>query len=122
MKKILIVEDDKNYQRILTEKLTLEGFDIKVAENGEEGLIAIREYAPDLILLDIIMPKMDGITMLKSLAVSDPKMAERIMVLTNLSDNKTISQAIENGSYSFLIKSNWSVADLVKKIREKLSA
>ena len=126
-KKILVieeVEDDASLRNVLHDKLYHEGFSVLEARNGEEGLAtALREH-PDLILLDIIMPKMDGITMMKKLRQTNEWGKQvPIILLTNLSpvDDK-INQAIaDNEPAYYLVKSNWSIEDLVEKIRERLS-
>jgi two-component system response regulator MprA len=126
-KKILVIEvieDEQSLRNALRDKLVREGFVMLEAENGEEGLaIALREH-PDLILLDIIMPKMDGITMMKKLR-SENEWGKQvpIILLTNLSaDDEKINQAItENEPAYYLVKSNWTINDLIDKIRERLS-
>ncbi len=119
-KKILIVEDSVTLLRILTTKLLGEGFDVLEARNGQEGLgIALKQH-PDLILLDIVMPKMDGITMLKELRHDEWGQKAVVMVLTNLSYAKETLNEMESGVYDFLVKSNWKLEDVVAKIREKL--
>ena len=97
-------------------KLMLEGFIVLEAENGEEGLdVALRDH-PDLILLDIIMPKMDGLTMLKKLREDVRGKNTKVILLTNLSDNEKVSEALLQGSYDYLVKSDWKIGDVVAKI------
>jgi two-component system response regulator MprA len=122
--KLLVVEDDVSLQGVLRDKFTLEGFSVIEAKDGEEGLaVALREH-PDIILLDIIMPKMDGLTMMKKLRQMD-EWGKRvpIILLTNLSaDDEKINWAIaENEPAYYLVKSNWSISDLVDKVNERLS-
>ena len=126
-KKILVieaVEDDTPLRDVLRDKFTTEGFKVLEAKDGEEGLsIALREH-PDLIVLDILMPKMDGITMMKKLRQADSwGKSVPIILLTNLSaDDEKINQAItENEPAYFIVKSNWKINDLVEKIKERLS-
>ena len=117
---ILVVEDDKSISNVLRDKLTIEGFNVLQAYDGQIGVeIALREH-PDLILLDILMPVMDGITVLKNLQKDAWGKMARIIMLTNLADNENISMAIANGSNDYLVKSNWSMKDLVSKIRKRL--
>ena len=85
-KKILIVEDERPILEPLVDKFTREGFEISVAHDGEEGLKSALEKHPDLIILDIVMPKMDGMTMLKKLREDDTwGRHARVILLTNLS-------------------------------------
>ena len=124
MAKILIVEDDKSLRDVLHNKFSLEGFNVLEANDGEAGLaIALREH-PDLILLDILMPKMDGITMMKKLREANEWGKHvPIILLTNLSaDDEKINQAItDNTPAYYLVKANYTIADLVEKIKERLS-
>jgi DNA-binding response OmpR family regulator len=120
-KKILIVEDETSLRNALRDKLMLEGFIVLEAKNGEEGLdVALRDH-PDLILLDIIMPKMDGLTMLKKLREDVWGKNTKVILLTNLSDNEKVSEALLQGSYDYLVKSDWKIGDVVAKIRARLS-
>lgn len=122
-KKILIVEDELSLRNALSDKLLREGFEIVEAKNGEEGLeVALREH-PDLILIDIIMPVMDGMTMLKKLRDEDEwGKTVPVIILTNLtSDNEERLRDITNAEPSYyLVKSDWKIEDVVAKIRERL--
>ena len=126
-KKLLIienVEDDPVLRGALKDKLSHEGFSVVEAPDGEEGLeLAVRDH-PDLILLDILMPKMDGLTMMKKLR-QDGEWGKKvpIILLTNLTPNdEKINQAITDYAPAYyIVKSNWSIGDLVEKIRERLS-
>jgi DNA-binding response OmpR family regulator len=126
-KKILMietVEDDTSIREVLRDRLDLEGFQVLEAKDGEEGLsTAVREH-PDLILLDILMPKMNGIDMMKKVRESGAWGKNvPIILLTNISpDDEAINKAItENEPAYYLVKSNWSIEELVKKINERLS-
>jgi len=119
---ILIVEDDHSLRSVLVEHLGDAGFTTIEAQDGASGLaIAEREH-PTLILMDIYMPKMDGITMLTKLRSGTPwgKHAP-VIVLSNSSDAETIAHATGLGASDFLIKSQWSLEDIVHKIRERLN-
>lgn len=119
-KTILIVEDELSLRNALRDKLSRENFAVLEAKNGEEGLeVALREH-PDLILLDIIMPIMDGMTMLKKLCEDAWGKGAKIIMLTNLSDQEKVAEAVTHCSHDYLIKSNWKLEEVVAKIREKL--
>ena len=121
-KPILIVEDDIALRKVLIDKLTDEGFAVLEAVNGEEGLKVAQEKHPALILLDIFMPKMDGITMLSKLRSLDAWGKHvKVLVLTNSTDAQTIAKVSSFGETDFLIKSEWSLEALVARIREKLA-
>ncbi len=116
-KKILIVEDSKTYQLIISQKLAEEGFIVSTAENGEEGLIATKKEKPDLILLDIEMPKMDGIAMSKRL--KEDGIETPIIFLTNMGDLGHISEAIETAS-EYIVKSDITAEGIVARVKGKL--
>lgn len=119
-KTILIVEDEAPLRNALRDKLSRENFTVLEANNGEKGLeIALREH-PDLILLDIIMPVMDGIIMLNKLRENEWGKTAKVFILTNLSDNEKMANAIKQGSYEYFLKSDWKIQEVIEKIHEKL--
>jgi DNA-binding response OmpR family regulator len=123
-KRILIVEDDSSLRNVLHDKFILEGFDVLDAQDGEEGLASALSFHPDLILLDIVMPKMDGMTMMKKLRGTDEWGKNvPVILLTNLSaDDEKINQAIAiNEPAYYLVKSDYTISYLVEKIKERLS-
>ena len=121
-KKILIIDDSKDLREVLANALHSENLAVLQAEDGEDGLkIALAEH-PDLILLDIVMLKMDGITMLQKLRKDEWGRNAQVMILTNLMDAEKIDSAMSEGVYDFLVKSNWSLPDLVQKIKVKLGS
>lgn len=117
---ILIVEDDLPVSNALLDKLTREGFQVLQAMDGEAGLEVALQKHPDLILLDIVMPKMDGLTMLKKLREESWGKEAKIIMLTNLNEVEMVSEAVEQGSYNYLVKSDWKIEDVVVKIKEML--
>lgn len=119
-KTILIVEDETSLRNALRDKLAREGFAVLEAKNGEEGLeVALREH-PDLILLDIIMPVMDGMTMLARLREDAWGKEAKVIILTNLSESEKVSAAMAAGMFDYLVKSDWKIEDVVAKVRERL--
>jgi len=119
--KILIVEDEEPLLNALTDKFSREGMEVITAKNGQEGLDVALAKKPDLILLDVIMPKMDGITMLEKLREDKWGENVEVILLTNLTDADKVSEAVEKGVRDYLIKSDWKLEDVVKKVKEKLS-
>lgn len=119
--KIALIEDDEVQVKFLIGGLRDGGFEVIHASNGEQGLKLIQSEKPDLVLLDIIMPEMDGLTMLKQLREKEWGKNIPVLVLTNLSDSRSVAEAIEKGAYGFLQKTQWTIEDVVKKIKEKLS-
>ncbi|MBU0647120.1 response regulator [Patescibacteria group bacterium] len=119
-KKILIVEDEVILCNVLYDKLIREGFIALKAGDGKEGIeVALREH-PDLILLDIIMPVMDGITALKKLREDEWGKDVKIIILSNLNDNERVAEAMSQGTYDFFVKSDWNLEDVVIKIRKMI--
>lgn len=119
-KKILIVEDDAALQGALKAKLTNEGFNAITASDGAEGLMAAMNEHPDLILLDIIMPKMDGITMMKKLREDAWGKSAKIIFLTNLSDPSMVMEALHEGAFDFLVKTDWKIDSVTDKVYSTL--
>ena len=118
-KKILIVEDDKSFLWILKQSFVSEGLTVLTAEDGELGLSMAENEKPDLILLDILVPKMDGIAMAKELKKTGNK--AQIIFLTNLKDAEHISEAmgaVEKTDY--IVKSDSSIDSIVKTVKGKL--
>ena len=120
-KKILIVEDDLSIQKALAEELKNEGFTISTASDGKEGLIVAKKEHPDLILLDILLPTMSGIEMLKELRKDDWGKDASVILLTNLSAEENLGKTEGLGIIEYLVKTDWSIFDVVKKIKEKLN-
>lgn len=120
---ILIVEDEVSLRTILCDKFVREGFTVLNAKDGEIGLATALEEEPDLILLDLVMPKMDGMTMLKKLRqTNDWGKTVPVMLLTNLGsdDESRMREIAEDTAVSYLVKSNWSINDLTEKVKETL--
>lgn len=120
-KKILIVEDEIDMREALVDELTRSGFATLIAKNGKEGLASALRDRPDLILLDIIMPEMDGMAMMKQLRTDAWGKTVPIIILTNASANDKILQGVvaDEPSY-YLVKSDWNLADVVGRIKEVL--
>ncbi len=120
-KTILIVEDEKPMSVALVDKFSRAGFKVLEASDGEEGLkIALKEK-PDLILIDILMSKMDGMTMAKKLRGDSWGKDAKIIFLTNVQDTALVAEAAEIGIYDFLVKTDWKLDDVIKMAKEKFS-
>lgn len=117
-KKVLIVEDESVLLQMYKDKLTHEGFDVTTAENGEQGLHKATTNRPDIILLDLMMPVMGGIAMLRKLRAIPHYKNLPVIVLTNAGDVDNIkeTQHFEHAC-EFLIKSNVTVDEIVKKVK-----
>jgi DNA-binding response OmpR family regulator len=120
---VLIVEDEVSLRGALRDKFTREGFQVYEARDGEEGLAVAQASRPQVILLDLMMPKMDGMTMLTLLRATDTwGLHVPVFVLTNLGeDDKLTMKGILDDSFAYyLVKSNWSIDQIVEKVREAI--
>ncbi|MEK7642656.1 MAG: response regulator [Patescibacteria group bacterium] len=117
---ILIVDDDTNLRTILFDKLTLDGFNVDSAHNGKEGLEKALATHPDLIILDVLMPVMNGWEMLRKLRLDDWGKNAKVTMLTVLEDADAIAQAMEGGSFNYLVKTNEGIADIVDNVKNTL--
>jgi CheY-like chemotaxis protein len=115
--KILIVEDDAFVMDIYRTKLSQEGYEIIEAQNGIEAMEKLKEVKPDLILLDIIMPYMDGIEVLKKIKKEENLKTIPIVLLTNLSQKEDISEALGLGANDYLIKSHFTPSEVLEKVK-----
>jgi DNA-binding response OmpR family regulator len=119
--KVLLVEDDSMIVRMYEKKLKLEGFDILSVFNGEEGLAALKNYHPDIILLDIMMPRLNGLDTLKILKANPVLKSIPVIILTNLGDRpEDMEKCKEMGAADYLVKANLSLNDLSDKIKNIL--
>ena len=121
MTKILSAEDDKLISGSLCDALKSAGYEPTPAYDGEEAVAKAKELLPDLVLLDIMMPKLDGISVLWELK-ADPSTAKiPVIVLTNIGDVETISKIVEAGAVDYLLKSDQSVDDIIQKVKDVLA-
>lgn len=111
-KKILIVEDEKPMAKVLELKLAKEGFTVKVVFNGQEALTELEKEFYDLLLLDLLMPSIDGWEVLAKIQAKKMK----VMVLSNLSQQEDVAKAKAMGAIDFLVKSDITLAEVVKKV------
>lgn len=119
-KKVLLVEDDDSLASVYIERLEAEGFDIKHVANGEDALSVAIEYKPDLILLDVMMPKISGFDVLDILRNTPETTNVRIVMLTALSQEKDKDRAKQLGVDDYLVKSQVVIADVVDRIKYHL--
>ena len=120
-KKILIIEDDIFIRDIYQVKFSQEGFDVTVAEDGIIALEILKNMLPDIILLDIIMPRMNGIDVLKKIKDNDDLKNVPIIMLTNISEKEKINEGLEYGISDYLIKSHFTPSEVVAKVNTLLN-
>ena len=119
-KTVLIVEDEQSMQRALKSKLEHAGYAVHTAVDGEEALASLRGTKPDLVLLDLIMPKVDGISVLRQMKADDGLRSVPVVILTNLSSGDKVAEAMQLGTFDFLVKANYSLDDVLKKVADRL--
>lgn len=119
-KKILIIEDDSVLQKALQEYLVGEGFEIESALDGEEGIKRAKNNNYDIILLDIILPKVDGYEVLRELKSFEKTQKIPIVLLTNLGSLNDVEKALEMGATTYLIKADYKLEEVAKKIKDIL--
>lgn len=123
MPKILIADDDLVYIRIYQLKFKADGYIVEIAIDGQEVLDKVNTFQPDLILLDIMMPKINGFEVLKQLKSSDKTKNIPVVLLTNLGgDESDTLTGIELGAVSYLVKSSYTPKEIVQKVKEILTA
>lgn len=118
---ILIIEDEIDLRQLLRKKLTDENFNILEADNGEMGFKMAISQHPDIILLDIVMPIMDGLAMLKELRQDEWGKNAMVIILSNLSEAEKVDAGLEKSVYDYLVKSDWEPDDIVNLIKQKLA-
>lgn len=121
-KRILIVEDDTFLAGMYVSKLTMEDLEAKLATNGEDGLKIAKEELPDLILLDILLPRMDGFEVLKGLKDDPTTNKIPVILLTNLGQKKDVNRGLELGAKDYLIKAHFMPNEVVAKIKKILKS
>jgi len=120
--KVLLVEDDTFLRDICFKKLIKEGFNVEAAVDGEEALKKVESFMPEIILLDIILPSIDGFEVLKKIRAHKNKIIKNVPVimLTNLGQEEDVKKAMSLGASDYLIKAHFTTEEIVKKIKNKL--
>jgi len=119
-KKILLVEDDENLAAVYVARFQAEGFDVRRVPNGEEALAAALEFRPDIILLDVMMPKVSGFDVLDILRNTPETANMRVVMLSALSQESDKKRAEELGVDDYLVKSQVVIADVVTRVKQHL--
>ena len=120
MKKILFVEDEPALQATLGNALRQEGFTVVAALNGDDGLRAAGDERPDLILLDLVLPKRSGFDVLEALKQNAETRDIPVIVLTNLESAKDVDRALALGATTFLVKASYEIDEVIAKVRHAL--
>jgi len=114
-KKIIIIEDEELLSSLLRKKLTNLGYEVFIASDGEKGLQAVKEINPDLVLLDIIMPKMGGFEVLKAIKADDSIKNIKVIIISNSGQPVELDKARELGAEDWLIKTEFDPQEVVDK-------
>lgn len=117
---LLIAEDDQFYANLYKTKLEKEGFSVVISTNGSETMKLIEENKPNLIILDIVMPELDGFEVLKQLKEKPDFKNVPVIVLSNLGQQEDIDRALSLGAFRYIVKSNVSIHDMVESVEEAL--
>jgi len=118
--KILIIEDDKFLRELIVQKLTKEGYEVSEAVDGEEGIKKIKEERPEMVLLDLILPNIDGFEVLSQLK-ADPILSKiPVVILSNLGQKEDIERGLKLGAVDYLIKAHFTPGEIIDKIKNVL--
>ena len=120
--KVLVVEDDAFLVSAYRTKLTKEGFEIEVATDGEEALIKLESFTPNVIVMDVVMPRKDGFATLEAIKANAKFSAIPVIMASNLGQTEEVERALQLGAAEFITKSNLSLADLIEKIKTAAAA
>ena len=120
MKTLLFIEDESAIHKTLSDVLKQEKYAILSALDGEIGLRLAKEKKPDLILLDLVLPKMNGFEVLSALKADEATRAIPVIVLTNLEQMENIQKAIDLGAKTYLVKSNYNLAEVVDMVKKAM--
>lgn len=118
--KILLVEDEETLVKVLREKLEKKHFTVEVAADGEEALPAVKRFNPDLIILDIILPKKNGMDVLKELKKDSELKHIPVIMLSNLGEDENIKDALEIGAVDYLVKVQHPINEIIEVINRHL--
>ena len=117
---ILLVEDDVFLAGIYQKKFEMEGFKISLANNGEKALVDAKRKKPDIILLDILLPKLDGFAVLEKLKADGSTKDIPVVLLTNLGQKDDVEKGLEAGAVDYLIKAHFKPSEIVEKVKSVL--
>jgi len=118
--KILVIEDDKFLRELVTQKLSREGYDVQEAVDGEDGVRKAKEVKPDIILLDLILPGIDGFEVLVKIKEDSNLEGVPVVILSNLGQRDDVERGLKLGAVDFLIKAHFTPGEIIEKINKIL--
>ncbi len=119
--KILIVEDDKFLRELISRKLAGRGYEVETAVDGEDGFEKIKKTKPDVVLLDLILPGIDGFEVLSRVKKEKEVQDVPIIILSNLGQKEDIERGLSLGAIDYLIKAHFTPQEIIEKVKEVLS-
>ena len=122
MKKIMLIEDDTFISSLITSEIKKAGYEVEAVYDGSRGITAVVEQKPDLILLDLLMPQMDGFQVLEKLKADVATSPIPVIVFSNFGEPKDVKRAKDGGAVDFLVKVNFTPKEIIEKIRNILGA
>ena len=118
MTKITIIEDDPTISQMYRMKFEADGFDVRIANNGEIGVEVVRSFKPDVILLDLQMPEMKGTEALRAIRADDSSKTTPVIILTNLGEEEAPREMRALGVHSYIVKANYTPRQVVAQVKE----
>lgn len=118
--KIFIIEDERILANVLEEKFTQEDFEVKVAYSGEEADATLKKFRPDIILLDLILPKKSGFDVLKDLKSDSELKSIPVIILSNLGEAENLKKGLELGAADYMIKAQHPLKEVIEKVKRSL--
>ena len=119
-KKILVIEDDKFLRELIARKLSDDGFVIIEAMDGEEGIKKVKEEKPDLILLDLILPSIDGFEVLSQIKKDENLKSIPVIILSNFGQREEVEKGLKMGAVDYLIKAHFTLGEIIEKMKNIL--
>ena len=120
MKKILIIEDEEELLSLLEKRLTQEGYEVAIAKDGKEGLAKIKEITPNLILLDIVMPVVDGFELMEQTSKDEEMKKIPIIIISNSGQPVEIDRALKLGAKDYLVKVEFTPQEVLEKVKKQI--
>jgi len=118
IKRILVVEDDKFLRELITQKLAKEGYEVMEAIDGEEGVKKTKEEKPDLVLLDLILPGIDGFEVLTRIREGSDPSSTPVIILSNLGQKEDVERGLKLGATDYMIKAHFTPGEIIEKIHK----
>ncbi len=118
--KVLIIEDEEALNKVVKEEFASQGYEAKVAKDGEEGLKMAKSFKPDAIMLDLVLPKKVGLDVLSELKADESTKNIPVIVLSNLAEDENIKKALTLGAADYFVKTQHSIYEVIEKIQKHI--